>query len=319
VAPADADGPDGRHWVELELEPGEEVTERVAVTNLSDRQVTFSLVAADGYFTATGRFNMLNNPEESVDAGTWIAIEPRVSVEPNETAVVPFTVAVPADAEPGDHAAGVAAAVTSAAGESGSGLGVTSRFGFRVMTRVAGEIRPGLEIQGLSGRYDVAWSPAKPGRLHVTFDLVNTGNVRLIVTGAVDAGGGNTAFPADKAPQIELLPGAQHSVETTVDGVWPLVSAKVAVTALPAAVVLGETEATELDAVAAQARVWTPPWPQLVCLAGLALILAAILGGRSRSRKRIALMLEAARAEERARAAASPSVSFEYPSQEDLR
>ncbi|MDR1189464.1 MAG: DUF916 domain-containing protein [Bifidobacteriaceae bacterium] len=301
VAPADQDGPDGRHRIELELEPGERATEHLAVTNLSQEPVTFSLVAADGYFTASGRFNMLNRPEESTDAGKWIGIAPQVQVEPDATAVVPFTITVPANAEPGDHAAGVAATIMSAPAQgSGSGLGVTSRFGIRVMTRVTGQLAPGLEISGVKTGYDVSWNPARPGRLKVRFDLTNTGNVALIVTGTV-AASGTASFPPDGAPRIELLPGASRHVEVVVGGVWPLVRTNATITAEPVVAASYGAEPVPAGPVAAEVWVWTPPWPQLACLAGLALIVASARLGRSRSRRRTAAMIEQARQDERAR------------------
>ena len=46
VAPATADGPDGRSWVELRLDPGETVTEHLAVRNLGESATTFVLRCA---------------------------------------------------------------------------------------------------------------------------------------------------------------------------------------------------------------------------------------------------------------------------------
>src|SRR5690625_3417397 len=41
VEPATVDGPDGRHWVEQTLEPGQTATEYMAVRNFSRVDVTF--------------------------------------------------------------------------------------------------------------------------------------------------------------------------------------------------------------------------------------------------------------------------------------
>ena len=109
MSPADESGPDGRSWVELELDPGASATEHLAVRNFGDREVTFAITAADGYFTPTGRFNMLPSDATSVDAGTWISVDDQVTVAPGGTAALPFTVEVPDDATPGDHAARMAA------------------------------------------------------------------------------------------------------------------------------------------------------------------------------------------------------------------
>jgi len=153
VRPADEHGPDGRSWVEQELDPGASVVEHLAVRNLSNEIVTFGLVAADGYFTDKGRFSMLPAGEESIDAGTWINVAESVTVEAGQTVVVPFSVTVPERAEPGDHAAGIAASIRSVQSAEGTQLGVESRVGFRVMTRVAGELAPSLDIAATAADY----------------------------------------------------------------------------------------------------------------------------------------------------------------------
>ena len=112
--------------------------EHLLVRNLSTTAVTFQLTAADGYFTSNGRFNMLTSDRSSTDAGTWITMQDSVRVASGADAIVPFTVTVPENATPGDHPAGVAAGVRSGKGE----VGVESRVGFRVMTRVKRRAQP---------------------------------------------------------------------------------------------------------------------------------------------------------------------------------
>src|SRR5690349_5861720 len=94
VQPATAKGPDQRRWINASLDPGQAVTEHLAVRNFSRSAVTFSLKAADGYLTDKGRFNMLSSERPSVDGGTWIDVQEKVTVGPDETAVVPFTITV---------------------------------------------------------------------------------------------------------------------------------------------------------------------------------------------------------------------------------
>lgn len=159
VRPSDGVGEDGRSWIELDLEPGESVEEHLLVRNLSPDAQTFRLTAADGYFTDTGRFNMLTSDRQSVDAGTWIALPDSVVVASGADVVVPFTVTVPADATPGDHAAGVAAGIRSGGGDQ---VGIESRVGFRVMTRVAGSLAPSAGA-AVDGSYDGTWNPFEGG------------------------------------------------------------------------------------------------------------------------------------------------------------
>lgn len=302
VRPADETGEDGRAWVEQELDPGQAATEYMAVHNLSDTEVVFRLSAADGFFQDNGRFSMLPSNEPSTDAGLWIEVQDEVAVGPDETAVVPFTTTVPDNATPGDHAAGIAASVLSEqVGEDGATVGVESRVGFRVMTRVTGTLAPSASIEDVSSSYDLSWNPLAPGRAQVTFTVVNTGNARLLVAGAATAAGKEVAFPGPEEIDQELMPGDERTFTVTVNDVWPSVFVPASLDVTP--VVAGEGEGTPVAAATADAGFWAVPWPQLIALAGIGLLIGSSLWGRRRSKTRLEHLLEEAREEGRREAA----------------
>lgn len=301
MTPADANGPDGRRSVQTEVDPGETVDDHIAVRNISDDDVVFSLDAADGFFTSDGRFDVLAGDAESVAAGTWISIPETVTVAPGATAVVPFTITVPERAEPGDHAAGITASVLSVQrAEDGTSVGVDTRVGVRVVTRVTGEITPAASIPTIAGDYRMTWSPAHPGSASVTFDVRNDGNTRLLAVGTVDLGGRTVSFPAAGETPQELLPGDTRTLTVNVDDVWPLFAVGATVTLTPTVLTISGSDAPAIAPVSAQALVWAMPWPQVICIAGLALLVGAILWGRMRSRRRLAALIDSER--ERARA-----------------
>ncbi|MHC2999620.1 WxL protein peptidoglycan domain-containing protein [Microbacterium sp. HJ5] len=291
VTPADESGPDGRRAVEIELDPGETADDLFAVRNVSEVEVTFRLTAADGFYTRNGRFDILPADQESVDAGTWITIPEEVTVGAGETAVVPFDISVPENAEPGDHAAGITASVLSTqTGDGGASVGVESRVGFRVTTRVTGEITPEAVVDAVVGDYATSWNPLRPGELTVTFDVENTGNTILLIEGSVNAGGQSAGFPAEGENPQELLPGDSRSFTVLVDDVWPLFAVPVSVVVTPTMLTMaGDTSA--IEPVVADITVWAMPWPQLIVLAGLALVVWALVWGRIRSRRRLQTML----------------------------
>lgn len=298
VQPADEAGADGRKWIELTLDPGEQVTEHLALRNLSAIPVSFEITAADGYLTATGRFNMLPSDKPSVAAGTWVQAPTSIAVGAGETEIVAFTVSVPENATPGDHAAGIAASVQSVgADEGGNAVSIESRVGFPVMTRVTGELRPSLGIEPGSIGYDLSWNPFQPGRVKATYRLVNDGNVRMQAKPTVSAQGQSTDVDPD-APPMELLPGESREVTADVSGVWPLFFAPVQVIVEPM-LVAPDGEAQAIDALVADYGVWAIPVPQLLVLAGIALIVVALLVGRRRSARRVAALVAAAREEGR--------------------
>ncbi|MBO1752074.1 hypothetical protein J4G33_09690 [Actinotalea sp. BY-33] len=299
VRPADESGADERSAIEHALDPGEGVEDSLAVRNLSRVGATFRLLAADGFTTRTGRFDILPADQESVGAGTWVTLPEQVTVGPGETALVPFAIAVPEDAEPGDHAAGITASVSSVQSDGdGAQVGVESRVGLRVITRVNGEIAPGATISGVDPGYEVRWNPARPGSATVTFDVLNDGNTRLLAEGSVAVGGQEVAFPSEEAGRQELLPGDSRTVSVEVDDVWPLVSLPVTVELDPVVLTV-DGSTPEMTPVTAEVRMWAVPWPQLLVLLGLALVAYSAVGNRRRRRRRLDILLARARDEGR--------------------
>ncbi|MBS1697443.1 MAG: hypothetical protein JST25_03460 [Actinobacteria bacterium] len=306
VVPADASGPDGRISVEHELDPGAGVEDHFAVRNLGKDEVTFRLSAADGYYNAKGRFDILPSDKKSVAAGTWISLPDSVTVPAGGTAVIGYTIAVPQNAEPGDHAAGIAASILSSTKDGGTAVGVESRVGFRVMVRVIGELTPSFAVQKMHADYRTSWNPFRPGSATVSFEVKNTGNARLAVAGALDLAGHAVAFPAAGARAQELLPGESHSFTLDVPEVWPLAllsgELKLAPTSTSAS-----GDALTVSPATTAVSVWAMPWPQLAVLLGVVLIVLALVWRRGRSKRRLEDLLERAREEGRTESKDDPA------------
>lgn len=294
VTPASAEGADGRRVMQVEIDPGQRVTEHLAVKNFSESEATFALDAADGYYTETGRFTMLPADRTSVDAGTWITIEPSVTLAPRETRVISFEIAVPPNATPGDHAAGVSASVRStSAGADGTKVGVDSRVGFRVSTRVTGELAPAVGVGEVRAEYTPSWNLFAPGSITYAYTAENTGNTALAVTDAVES---------TTTERGVLLPGESRDVRTEPQPAWPLFLLTKDVT-VDAAVPDSTLTATP---VTQSVTVWAMPWLHLAAAVGLALIVAAAASGRRRSRRRLDDLVARAREEGRREAVEVP-------------
>jgi uncharacterized membrane protein len=300
VRPSDGIGEDGRSWIELELNPGDTVEEHLLVRNLSLTPVTFHLSAADGYFTDTGRFNMLTSDKESVDAGTWVEIQDTVEVPAGADVIVPFTLTVPDDATPGDHPAGVAAGIRSGSDDE---VGIESRVGFRVMTRVAGELDPGVSAEA-SASYSGSWHPFEPGRLDVAYTVENTGNTRLSIAPRISVSAlfGLVSFAADGPAIDEIAPGESRSSSVSFPSVWPLfvhaVDLQATATAVSDDLALGS-----VSPGTASSSTVAVPWTQLAVLVIAVLLLWALWRGHRRRERLIEERIEQARAEGRLAAA----------------
>ncbi|MFI5912381.1 hypothetical protein [Dactylosporangium sp. NPDC051541] len=279
VQPASERGPDGRRWIEPSLDPGQVVTEHLAVRNIGKASAVFALSAADGYLTDKGRFNMLPADQPSKDGGTWIAVQKSVTVGPNETKVVPFTITVPRDATPGDHPAGIAASILSTSGT----VSVDSRVGFRVMLRATGTLTPAVTATQLTVRYERSWNPLRAGTVHIGYTTTNSGNVRVEPRGRAEVAGWFNSRGHD-AGGGELLPKGARSDRATVGGVWALGRVTTTVTITGAG-----------PPVTVSAGSWLIPWPQLLVVLVVA---ASILAWRLR-RRRFVRLIEQARQEGR--------------------
>ncbi|MFF2269394.1 hypothetical protein ACFVTZ_14105 [Cellulosimicrobium cellulans] len=307
VKPADADGPDGRTRVELVLDPGASASEHLAVSNFSDVPVTFSIQAADGYINPKGRFNMLPSDRESTGAGTWIEVQDSVEVAPDATVVVPFTVAVPDNATPGDHVAGIAATVKSTgAGEGGTSVGVESRVGFRVSTRVTGEVQPLLAVENVKASYAPSWNPFAAGDMTVSYDVANDGNVRLGAEGDVATTGFFGAVSTDRSAAAipEVLPGGSQRSRVETSNVWPLGPVRSTITVTPTTVDDDQVDAS-LEPVTVTVTTWAIPWPQLLLVAIVVVLIVGVRDDRRRRRQRLEAMLARARDEGRQQATGS--------------
>ncbi|WP_131740610.1 WxL protein peptidoglycan domain-containing protein [Actinomadura roseirufa] len=224
VRPAGTEGQSRRDFFVYSLTPGQRMRDKLVVTNLSDRPLTFRVYPTDAFNTADGSFALLAADKQAADIGTWIAIggAPARTVRPGGSATVPFTLTVPPGATPGDHSGGVVAAVTEqTTGAQGQRVNIDRRVAARVYARVDGALTSGLRVESLE--VTPADRTLGKGDVKVTYRIRNTGNVRVAasarvgVTGPFGAGLGR---PATRRV-AELLPGNGYTLTDTVRGVFP--------------------------------------------------------------------------------------------------
>lgn len=271
VAPADGEGPDGRASLDYVVEPGNVYTDHVAVQNFGEQPLTVSLYAQDAVQTAESGFEVLAPEDDAKRVGAWMTLDAaEVTVPARDQAVVPLTLTIPDDAEPGDHVGGVLAVGAPGAG---SGATVQYRVGTRVHLRVAGPVEAALAVDTLDGRHETRWTPFASAPLDVAATLVNEGNVRLAPAVRVRAIGlfGWWSATGEVDGIDEILPGgasagsARWEEVPAIGPIW--VTVELGDVASMGQDVTGITAFAERTVV-----VWAMPW---VLLATLVLLLAA--------------------------------------------
>ncbi|MFE0331806.1 hypothetical protein ACFW08_34340 [Streptomyces sp. NPDC058960] len=247
-------GAGGRPYVYAEGEPGSVLEDAVSVRNPGGRPLTVRLRGAQEARGAPG------------DSGPWIAFARTtgghripvravsVTVPARSRADVPFTVAVPAGAAPGDHPGSV---VASADGRSTA---------VRLRLRVVGPALSALTVEHMAVR---------GGR--ITYELVNRGTTVLTPRLAVRADGvlGRLLDRPERTLPLDLPPGRRVRLTEP----WPhhpvldAVHVRVTVTAAGGAQASGSASARFV------------PWGA-VAGSGAGLLAAAVAGVAVRRRRR---------------------------------
>lgn len=226
VRPAGKDGkPDARTHFTLQSEKGQKVSDQALVSNLSPVAVTFRVYGTDAFNTPAGDFDLLSAEKKPTDIGSWMVFQhPTVTVAAGHTAVIPFTVVVPANVTPGDHSGGVVVS-TIAPGKDRNGQQVTveSRVAVRVYLRIPGDLQPILAVTSVDSSYHGVTSPFAKGSATVTYTITNRGNIRLTSRPTITVKNllGNTVASLHPQKLPEILPHQSATFTTEADDVFP--------------------------------------------------------------------------------------------------
>jgi hypothetical protein len=283
VQTADNDNGTGRGSFSYDADPGTSVSDTLLVTNTGTLPLPLAVYAADAFTTPSGDIDLLTDPEASTGAGSWVRVETQeLTLEPGARVEVPFTITIPADAAPGDHAAGIVTSLVTQ--DSSQALSVDRRLGARINIRVSGELAPAAEIGGLRTSYAPSWNPFAPGILTVDYSLNNAGNTRLTGIDTVSAAGpAGLLATATTAQQLrEVVPGSALVIRREVPVVslgWLTGTVEI----MPEAVGLG---AAPIAPVVAEFSAPAVPWSLLALLVLVAaLVVGTLLLVRHRRRR----------------------------------
>jgi Bacterial protein of unknown function (DUF916) len=285
VQPSGTTKPDNRSFFAIGATPGARLTDHFAVRNYSLRPLTLTVQAADALNTPEGDFAVLPPNQPSKEVGAWITLKTshKLVVPARGVVIVPFTVAVPVNAQPGDHAGGITATLESAArSPTGQTYKLLQSVGSRVFIRVSGPLNPELAIQNLSVRYRDSLNPVD-GHAVVSYTVTNVGNVALGGRRSVRLSGlfGLARSAAGLKPLGLLLPGYSVKQSVTVPKIvaqfW--MTAHVSIRPL----VLPGTVQNVPDAYEANTHFWAIPW---LLIAIIVLLVGAWLYRRRRRNRR---------------------------------
>ncbi len=276
------------------LSPGRTVKDGLVVANRGTSDLALSVYAADGRTTEAGQFDLLVAGEKSVGVGAWTtAAKKSITVEAGKTVTVPFTVAVPKYATPGDYAGGIVTSLRQK--DEAQGINVDRRLGVRVTLHVGGKVAPALAVEDVQVHHATTADPLGRADATVTYTLHNTGNTIMSGQQSVRVAGPFGWFAADAAPPAgtpDLLPGESWPVTVTVPDV-PAAGRLGATVSVTPVVTDASGSTSSLTPVEGSAHGWAVPWVLLGGLVVLAAVVVLLVRGIRRGRARRAEREEA--------------------------
>ena len=282
VFPTTVEGAEPRNQFIIDLRPGLVYEDSITITNKTADIKTFTVYASDAYNTDVGSFSLRLNDEAKEGIGSWITLPvSEVSLDAGESVDIPFTIDVPADATPGDHAGGIVAVDTepseSISEDDQLQVDVLQAVGVRIYGRVAGPLVPALEITELQleTETDIGTLFGFPYDATLTYTITNTGNVRIVPTTAGKFSnflGTGATIGARELP--ELLPGGSATLTHQQASITPLgkLTAELTVTA------------PGIQPLTRSVTTWVTPW---LLFAVIALAVTGAIVWRRRRRRRL--------------------------------
>lgn len=296
----DTGGADGRSRFTYDASPGQEVADCYRVRNTGTTSQRVSVYATDAFNTEDGDFALLDASASASDSGSWIVLEdgsPRMQFDlaPGDARAIRFTLRVPADASPGDHAGGL---IVSSQSPSDQIL-VDRRVGTRMYVRVAGDLQSLLNVTGMTATYRPSLSPFD-GSASVTLTVTNEGNVALAPTLVLMA---KSFFGTDLIERRlenleELLPGASRTVTYDLGPIGQYVYVNATASLYSRGDQTGAvSEAPPAPQVDREAGFWAVPWIVVGVLLLVGVLVVYLRWRRRRDDRRAAEWMAFTRAE----------------------
>ncbi len=276
--------PRARLYVIDHVAPGTSITRQVEISNTGDEVLAVSLYAAaaaihDGAF--------LGAPGRTADAvSSWTTVSPgRVAVPAGSAVAASISIAVPADASPGEHYAVVWAEVGG--DRVVGGVSVVNRVGIRVYLSVGpgGSPEAAFTIDSMTAERDADGRPVVVAGVH------NTGGRALDLSGTLELSNGPASLSAGPFPAAlgtTLAPGDTDTVVFALDPLLPpgpwdaLMNLRSGAVEQSASATISFPVAGTSPAVATTGPGGPPRWPFLA-LAALVLIVLVVIVARRRS------------------------------------
>jgi len=198
-----------RRWFIFQARPGELMRGELLVRNTGPKPKRIELAGTDAVTAGGGGYAF--SSFSPCQAGSWLRLARRsVTLRPRGAAVVPFTIAVPRDASPGEHFAGITAVDAAEVAAVSARRAVLRHTGAVILTRAGIAVQvdlPGAPVYRLAFRgVRLAVSPSGA---RLALQIANTGNQLVPSTHVhlVVSRGARTVFRSETQLGVFLTDG----------------------------------------------------------------------------------------------------------------
>jgi hypothetical protein len=247
------------------IDPGGKLEDGLVVVNHGAAPLRLAVYAADGFTTDTGRLGLDSEGAASTTVGAWVRPgRDEVTVRAGEAVEVPFAIAVPRHAAPGDYMGGLVTSASAGAADETGG----ERVSIPIRLRVGGPLEPSLAVESVHVGYSHPAGPFSKGDATVTYTIHNTGNAILTARQKVSVSGlfGRWAAAARVPDSPALLPDETWDVSVPVHDVVPALRLAATVTLVPLLTDAAGSTAP-LAATEGSGHAWAVPWALLAAVA----------------------------------------------------
>lgn len=213
--------------VELNGEPGKSYTIEIKVRNVTKSDLYFSTSIDDfGAKDETGMPSIvLSEGSEPLTTSmkTWVDDIPAFNLKSTRDKIIPATIRIPENAEPGGHYGVIRFSGHENADDQGN-VGLVASAGTLVLVRVSGDVKEALELTSFEATRDSkAGALFESGPITFISRFTNRGSVHVKPIGQIEIkdGLGNSVevLPINEA-KGNVLPDSTRRFESTLNKSW---------------------------------------------------------------------------------------------------
>lgn len=199
--------------IEISGDPGQTLTGEVELFN--EQAETKTLFSTNENFEPSGDTGSPKFVGGDTGLATWITLtNGKVTIEPNQTVKVPYSIAIPADAEPGGYFSAVFWSEDNPAAREAGDVSIGGKLGVLILLRVNGDIKEaaGISNFAIDGSRWITQLPVK-----FVYRFKNDGADRVVPLGNIEIKnifGGTTVTLLANENEGSVLPNSIRKFET---------------------------------------------------------------------------------------------------------